>query len=145
MNELEEIAQKYKSGQLDYLKEELLQFLRKHREKILLYKLELETKNKKPVTLETAVKFYLLKVRSINPKRDLQEQYQEMEKEKWYIGEKLKHSPDPNEIARIWAERYSPGWRAHRVTTIIFIFEAEKDRYIAALLGKDNVQSNAQK
>ena len=40
---------------------------------------------------------------------------------------------DPHQVAVDWARLYSPSWRAHRVTSIIFVFEQDRERYCSLL------------
>ena len=137
MTELEEIRERYERGELDPIKRDLVNFVRAKGAAIRKFKSDFNAKNPRtPLTDETAIKFYILKARSINPAGEIQEQLQEIEKEKWIRGEKTGHAPDPYEVATDWARKYSPGWRSHRVTTIIYVFERDKDAYIRLLNGK---------
>ena len=132
MSEIDSIRRQYESGKLDSIKEDLGRFICAHRTRIGEYRAEQERKG---LTLndEAAVKFYLLRYRSINPGREIREQLEEIQKEKWIRGVRLGCPPDDEQVALEWARTHSAAWREHRVTTIVYVFEQEKDRYCAML------------
>ena len=132
MSELDDIRRQYESGQLDSIKEDLGRFICAHRTRIFDYRAEQERKG---LTLneEATIKFYLLRYRSINPGREIREQLEEIQREKWIRGVRLGCPPDEQEVALEWARTHSAAWREHRVTTIIYVFEQEKDRYCGLL------------
>ena len=132
MSELDEIRRRYESGQLDSIKEDLARFIVAHRSRIQEYRVAQESKGLS-LTDEATVKFYLLRYRSINPGREIREQLEEIQKEKWIRGVRQGCPPDEQEVALEWARTHSAAWREHRVTTIIYVFEQEKDRYCALL------------
>ena len=132
MSELEDIRRQYESGQLESIKEDLARFIVAHRPRIQEYRVELESKGLS-LTDEATVKFYLLRYRSINPGREIREQLEEIQKEKWIRGVRQGCPPDEQEVALEWARTHSAAWREHRVTTIIYVFEQEKDRYCGLL------------
>jgi len=132
MSEIDEIRVKFESGQLDSIKVDLERFLIAHREDILRYRVEQETKGL-AMTSEAAVKFYILRQRSVNPGRDIRDQLDEIQKEKWIRGVQSGSPPDAQAVAREWARSCSAGWRSHRVTTIIYVFERDKERYLKLL------------
>jgi len=57
----------------------------------------------------------------------------EIEKEKWIRGVREHRSPNPEDVARDWARLYSPSWRQHRILSIIYVFEQEKEKYLKLL------------
>jgi thiosulfate/3-mercaptopyruvate sulfurtransferase len=121
-------------GELDTIRRDLERFLVEKRPDILKFKGELQARYPAmAVTDELAIKFFILRMRSINPAREIQEQLHEIEREKWIQGEKIKGPPDPFKVSAEWARLYSSGWRAHRVTTIVFILEKEKERLLRLL------------
>ena len=132
MSELEDIRRRYESGQLDSIKEDLARFIVAHRSRIQEYRVELESKGLS-LTDEATIKFYLLRYRSINPGREIREQLEEIQKEKWIRGVRQGCPPDEQEVALEWARTHSAAWREHRVTTIVYVFEQEKERYCAFL------------
>lgn len=128
MSEIDEIRRRYEAGQLDSIKVDLERFILAHRLHIAAYRDEQETKGVR-LNDEAAIKFYLIRQRSINPQQDIREQLEEIQKEKWIQGVLQGCSPDAQKVAYDWARRYSAGWRAHRVTTIVYVFERDKERY----------------
>jgi hypothetical protein len=132
VSELDDIRQQYESGHLDSIKDDLKHFICLNRTKILAYRDEQEGKG---LTLpdDAAIKFYLLRYRSINPAREIREQLEEIQKEKWIRGVLTGCPPDAQQVALEWARTHSAAWRQHRVTTIVYVFEQEKDRYCAML------------
>jgi hypothetical protein len=132
MSELDEIREKYESGKLDSIKEDLERFLDAHRLEIAACRAEQELRGV-PVDLESAVKLFILRHRSINPARDISEQLEEILKEKWIRGIRTGCAPDAQKVALEWAQCHSAGWRQHRLTTIVYVFERDKQRYLGIL------------
>ena len=132
MSELDDIRRQYESGQLDSIKEDLGRFIVAHRPRIQAYRVELESKGLS-LTDEATIKFYLLRYRSINPGREIREQLEEIQKEKWIRGILTGCAPDGQAVAAEWARVHSAAWRQHRVTTIVYVFEQEKERFCAML------------
>ncbi|HYF00291.1 MAG TPA: hypothetical protein VEJ18_15320 [Planctomycetota bacterium] len=132
MSELDEIRRKYESGQLDAMRDDLAQFIVAHRSRIAAFRADEEARGV-PLDDETAVKLYLIHLRSINPRKEIQEQLEEIRKETWIRGINTGCQPDPEAVANDWARQYSAAWRSHRLTTIVYVFEREKDRYLKLL------------
>jgi len=129
MTEIEEIEKRYESGQLDSIKRDLERFLAAHRAEIQACRLE-EARQGSEVSQSEAVKLFILRHRTINAQREIREQLEEIQREKWCRGMDTGRSPDPEQVALEWARKYSSAWRQHRLTTILYIFEREKDRYL---------------
>ena len=132
MSELDDIRRQYDKGQLDSIKEDLGKFICAHRTRIQDYRVDQERKGL-TLTEEAAIKFYLLRYRSINPGREIKEQLEEIQREKWIRGVRLGCPPDDEQVAMEWARTHSAAWREHRVTTIVYVFEQEKERFCAML------------
>lgn len=132
MSEIEEIRRQYESGQLDSIKEDLARFICAHRSRILEYRAVQEQKGLS-LPEDAAIKFYLLRYRSINPQREIKEQLEEIQKETWIRGVREGCPPDAERVALEWAQKYSAAWREHRVTTIVYVFEQEKARFCGML------------
>jgi hypothetical protein len=130
MTELEEIQQKYDSGQLDHIKRDLERFIVAHRAKIDEFRKELAAKFHRELSEDFTIKQYILKHRSINPESEIREQLEEIQKEKWIRGIQQGCAPDDNEVFFAWSKAHGAGWRAHRVTTIIYVFDRDKQRYV---------------
>jgi hypothetical protein len=132
VSDLDDIRRQYESGQLDSIKEDLARFICAYRSRIQDYRAEQERRGL-ALPDDAAIKFYLLRYRSINPQREIKEQLEEIQKEKWIRGVRQGCPPDAEEVALEWARTHSAAWREHRVTTIIYVFEQEKDRYCGML------------
>ncbi len=132
MSELDEIRERYEAGQLEPIRRDIERFLVAHRTEIARYRKEQEEKGL-VLTDEAAVKFFLLRHRTINAQADIREQLEEIRKEKWIRGVQQGCAPDDQQVALEWARSYSAGWRAHRLTTIVYVFEREKERYLKLL------------
>ncbi|HEX7896277.1 MAG TPA: hypothetical protein VF950_00760 [Planctomycetota bacterium] len=132
MSELDDIRANYDAGRLEGLRGDLERFLVAHREKIRVFAAEQAARGLQ-VPQDAAVKFYILRLRSINPRREIQDQLEEIQREKWIRGINTGCAPDPQEVATDWAKRYSAMWREHRLTEIVYVFEREKDRYLKIL------------
>jgi hypothetical protein len=133
MTEIDEIRSKYESGELDYIKTDLERFIIVHAPEIEQYKRDQVARGLPPITDDTAIKFFIIQNRSINPEREILEQVAEIEREKWIQGVKTGAEPDPQQVCQEWASKYSAGWRQHRVTIIVYVFEREKDRFLRVL------------
>jgi hypothetical protein len=133
MTELEEIAQKYLAGRLDHIKSDLERFITSNRVRIDAFRSELSARLHLALTDENAIKQFILRHRSINPAAEIQEQLEEIQKEKWIRGVRDGCAPDDQAVALEWSQKYSAGWRAHRVTTIIYVFDRDKERFIGLL------------
>ena len=133
MSEIEDIRRQYESGRLDSIKEDLGLFICAHRSRILEYRAAQEAKGLN-LPEDAAIKFYLLRYRSINPGREIREQLEEIQREKWIRGVMTGCAPDEQAVAQEWARTHSAAWREHRVTTIVYVFEQEKERYCRMLL-----------
>jgi hypothetical protein len=132
MSELDEIREKYEAGRLESLRRDLERFLVAHRAEIAAYR-KAEAEKGLELTDEAAVKFFLLRHRTVNAQGDIREQLEEIRKEAWIQGVKKGCAPDEAAVAQEWARCYSAGWRAHRLTTIVYVFEREKERYLRLL------------
>lgn len=132
-SEIEEIRRKYDAGQLDSIKDDLERFICAHKADIVRYRSDQERKGLR-LTDEAAVKFYIVEHRSINPRREIQEQLEEIRRETWIRGVQSGRAPDQGEVARDWARQHSAAWRAHRVTAIVYVFERDKERYCRLLV-----------
>lgn len=131
-SELEQLAREFDGGALDALKGDLEAFLRRNAEEIRRLRDEYFGAGGVPPTAdEVAVKMFILKSRSINPTREILDQIEEINREKWIRGVHEGCPPDPQAVAQDWARLYSPGWRDHRVMAIIYVFERDKDKYLS--------------
>ena len=133
MNELTLIASRYDNGELDYLKDDLFRFLATNKKSIRAYQQQMSARTGKNIDDSTAVKIFLLKVRSVNPIRDMQDQTKQMATDKIRFQQNGSKNISDEDFARIWAEQFSPIWRSERVTTLIYVFERNKHFFLKAL------------
>ena len=131
-SEIEEIRRGYDAGELDTIKLDLGRFISVHKADIAKYREEQERKGLK-LTDEATVKFFIMQHRSINPRREIQEQLEEIRRETWIRGINSGCQPDEQEVAKDWACQHSAKWRAHRVTAIVYVFDREKERFCKLL------------
>ena len=110
MSEIDDIRRQYESGQLDSIKEDLARFICAHRSRLLEYRREQEARGL-ALPDDAAIKFYLLRYRSINPGREIREQLEEIQKEKWIRGVMTGCAPDEQAVAQEWARTHSAAWR----------------------------------
>jgi len=129
MSEIDEIRDDYEHGRLDSIKQDLERFILAHRARIQAYQKDQEEKGL-PMADDIAIRFYIIQQRTINPAAEIRDQLLEIEREKWIRGVQTGCAPDAQEVALEWARNHSAGWRAHRVTTIVYCFSREKDRYV---------------
>ena len=130
--ELEEIRDEYESGRLESIKQDLERFLLAHRKEIAECRAK-EDREGTPLPLVDSVKLFILRHRSINPQREIRDQLEEIQKEKWIRGVQTGCSPDPQQVTVEWAAAHSAAWRQHRLTTIVYVLERDPDRYLKLL------------
>ncbi|HXG60314.1 MAG TPA: hypothetical protein VNO22_02970 [Planctomycetota bacterium] len=131
VTELDELKRRYEAGEFDALREDLEQFLRRHRAAIAAARREQERRGV-PLSEEEAVRLYILRHRSINPERDMRDQLEEIRRE---AGRRAAGAPaaDAEEVTLEWARYRSAAWRSYRLTAILYVFDREKDRYLGLL------------
>jgi hypothetical protein len=132
MTEIEEIEKRYEAGLLESIKADLERFIMAHRAEIQACRSE-ESSHGGEVSSSEAVKLFILRHRTINAQREIREQLEEIQREKWFRGIDTGCAPDPEAVALEWARQHSAAWRQHRLTTILYVFEREKDRYLRLL------------
>ena len=130
MKETDTLQRRYDAGELDAIKEDLAQFIVVHRGEIGEFQKERERLGSHPVEDDVAVKLFILRQRTVNAKRDISDQLEEIQKEKWIQGVQMGREPDPDRVTMEWVSKYSASWRAHRLTSIVYVLEREKERYL---------------
>jgi len=89
--------------------------------------------------VDFCVRATLRKRGSCNPRRDIEEQRGEIEKEVWYEGERQRGPVPPElreEIARRWASKYASQWREWRLYQLLYIWEKKADHYLRLISEK---------
>jgi hypothetical protein len=86
--------------------------------------------------VDFCVRALLRKRGTCNPRRDIQEQCSEIEKEVWYEGERGQRPvPDERreEIARSWATQHASKWREWRLFQLLYVWEKNAGVYVKLL------------
>ena|SRR5436190_10130810 len=86
--------------------------------------------------VDFCVRAVLRKRGTCNPRRDIQEQCYEIEKEVWYEGERVQSpvcAERREEIARSWATQHASKWREWRLFQLLYIWEKKADEYVKLL------------
>ena len=136
MSEMDEIRHRYEGGELEGIREDLARFIEAHRDLIAAFQKQRAHLGSTPVTDELALKLYIIKQRSINPEREIREQLAEIEREKWIQGVQTGRPPDEKAVAREWALKHGAAWRGHRVATIVFLLDAEREGFLRLYRGE---------
>jgi len=86
--------------------------------------------------VDFCVRAVLRKRGTCNPRRDIQEQCFEIEKEVWYEGERARQpvcAERREEIARSWATQHASKWREWRLFQLLYVWEKKADLYVKLL------------
>jgi len=86
--------------------------------------------------VDYCVRAVLRKRGTCNPRRDIQDQCYEIEKEVWYEGERAKRpvgAERREEIARSWASNHASKWREWRLFQLLYVWEKKADLYVPIL------------
>lgn len=128
---VEELERAYRKGELNHIKIDLEEFLRAKKVELRDYRTKLSKFFRKELTMEESVKIYILQARSVNPRHEILEQLQEI---------KRMYNPADKGFSDInsWANYFSIDWRDHRTTSIIFVFDQNKEYYLRILEAKED-------
>jgi hypothetical protein len=94
--------------------------------------------------VDFCVRALLRKRGTCNPRRDIQEQVTEIEKEVWYEGERDQRpvcAERREEIARSWAKQHASKWREWRLFQLLYVWEKKADVYVKLLQHEHDSQS----
>jgi hypothetical protein len=86
--------------------------------------------------VDYCVRAVLRKRGTCNPRRDIQEQCGEIEKEVWYEGERAQSpvcAERREEIARTWAKQHASKWREWRIFQLLYVWEKKAGVYVPLL------------
>jgi hypothetical protein len=129
MDELDKIKSSYANGELEPILKQLEVFISCHKEQILSFKIQEESNWKRPLDLATAVKLFILHVRSIDSRAEMLDQIKEISKT---IGDEYKKDiQKQNNCCFEWVEKYAPIWRAFRVLAIIYVFDQNREKLLS--------------
>lgn len=125
--ELDKIKESYLQGKLDSLKLQLQQFIQENKSEILRYKEQEEILWNKKLDIETALKLFILHVRSINMQEEMRDQLNDIKNDS---GVSESHH-NMNQICFEWIQYHAPIWRGFRVLSIIYVFNENRDYYLS--------------
>jgi hypothetical protein len=86
--------------------------------------------------VDYCVRAVLRKRGTCNPRRDIQEQCGEIEKEVWYEGERAQSpvcAERREEIARTWAKTHASKGREWRIFQLLYVWEKKAEVYVPLL------------
>jgi hypothetical protein len=75
---------------------------------------------------------FILERKVVSLRKDMEDQLKEVEKEKWYRGEK-NECDDFDCVCKEWVKNYGGAWRVHRTREVLYVFEREKERYLEVI------------
>lgn len=147
---LETLEDAWQKGRLKDLEADLERFIRKHAEEI---RASVRTRDQTVIRvaghmhdqgritdremIDLSVRAILRRCGTVNPKRDIIEQYKEISNEIWYEGERI-CGPVPlqrqEEIARTWAHMHAAKWREWRLREILFTWEKKIADFMKLLM-----------
>jgi hypothetical protein len=132
LDELAQIRADYAAGKHAELAGSLRCYLQMNHDKIYAFKRELECREGKLFSLETAVRLFIFDKRTVDPKLDARAQLEEAAKEAWIRHEKGSKETY-EEIIRDWNKNYAGAWRLHRTREILSVFNMRKEEYLRVL------------
>jgi hypothetical protein len=91
--------------------------------------------------VDFCVRSVLRRKGSCNPRKDILEQRDEIEKEVWYEGER-RQAPVPadirNQIAVMWCKDHAGNWRDWRIFQLLYIWDKKAENYVQMIAsGRD--------
>jgi hypothetical protein len=128
MEELEKVKLSYASGELDSLRQQLESFIISNKDRILQFKRQEERNWKCSLDLATALKLFILHVRSIDTQSEMSDQIKAINKE---MGSEFRGETAGNSCCINWIQRYAPVWRGFRVLAIIYVFDQHKEQLLS--------------
>jgi len=129
--EIQEIEDAYNSGKLAEFESTIGEIIDAKGAEILAFYENLFTKHK-DATVSGALKIYILMHKSLNIKIENTAQVTEMEKEIWYLGEKLHRDPTQEEkqtTCREWCKKFAAPYRIHLIEEYDFIIDKKSEEY----------------
>ncbi|NLE02692.1 MAG: hypothetical protein GX640_22735 [Fibrobacter sp.] len=130
MDEIEKVKVSYARGELEPLRQQLENFILTHRAQILQFKNEEEKNWAQELDLATAMKLFILKVRTIDIEAEMRDQIRAIKME---LGENVDENEIHNSKCIDWIRKHGPSWRGYRVLAIIYVFDQNKDLMLSRL------------
>jgi len=128
----DELQDMYAGGHLDFLQEPLAQFILSHQGQIFDYKIKRQDVLGQELSLDSAIRLFILHARSINFKNEIEDQIEEVNKEIWIVHER-DPVPTKEQIAKNWIMNYASKWREYRVMSILFYYDRNQDYFLDLL------------
>jgi hypothetical protein len=120
MNELDKVRDSYERGDLESLRIQLESFISYNKDNILQFKIQEELNWNRPLDLATAMKLFILKVRTIDTEAEMRDQIIAINRESEGADSAL---AEQNVRYMEWIEKNAIVWRGFRVLAIIYVFD----------------------
>ncbi len=131
MNELDLIKQKYNRGELDSLKLQIQNFLRKNRDKIAVFQKQQSNIWKRTFSVEDAIKYFILHHKTIDMIAEMREQVHKIEED---ISQKKPFSLlEEARIKADWIRENAGVWRDNRVLEILYVFNKNPEIFLCCM------------
>jgi len=142
MDEIEKVKVSYNRGELEPLRQQLENFIITHKEQIIAFKAEEEKNWEQALDLATAMKLFILKVRTIDIEAEMKDQIRTIKME---LGENMDDEEVHNSKCMDWIKAHGPSWRGYRVLAIIYVFDQNKEQMLAKLAPEHDLSPLEQK
>ncbi len=137
MQDLELIRKRHASGELDNIKEQLINFLSINRDEFWKFRENEIRVWKKDINPFVCLKLFILEKKTIDFKSEMISQVNEIRRDIESRGQGLSAA----EVAKIkeeWTLKNAASWRAHRILEIIYILNSNRETFLRILCeGKD--------
>lgn len=131
MTELERVKESYINGELDSLRIQLENFISCNKDQIMQFKLQEEKLWKCHLDIATAIKLFILKVRTIDTVAEMQDQMKEINLESDGTFDK---ETEQNSHCNEWIKQNAAIWREYRVLAIIYVFDQNESYLLAKII-----------
>ena len=128
MNELDKVKISYSRGELESLRTQLESFISCNKDKILQFKAQEENTWDRPLDMATAIKLFLLKVRTIDTEAEMRDQMKAITME---LKVACEDETEQNHRWFDWIRRNGVSWRGYRVLAIIYVFDQNQDHMLS--------------
>jgi len=133
---VDDIEQEYERGHLQEVEDDLSTFLEERRDKIFDFRDDLAgTFPDRNIDLGTAIKTYILQIRSINPEYEIRKEMKDIEREVQRRRSNQDGDVDREKVVQEWCDRFAPSWRDRHVMTVIYVFERNREKYLSIIRG----------
>lgn len=130
MNELEKVKVSYEKGELESLRMQLESFISYNKDNILRFKIQEEVNWSRPLDLATALKLFILKVRTIDTEAEMRDQINAINME---LGVSKDAGIEQNSHCLEWIQKNAVIWRGYRVLAIIYVFDQNQQKMLEVI------------